>query len=168
MLTIHQDIILIIGEYLTDCEKIQLTMVSRSMDKLKHKFMYCEIIKIAMIKKLPYFNNFERVKMQNIKEKCPKYVEEVHFKEKYLNYESNKTMPNCITHLTLEDSYIEYDRTHIPSSVTHLTFGQWFDHDIKKFIPPSVTHLTFGTYFNASIKNNIPPFHHQLNIYFLA
>src|SRR5688500_1310238 len=135
MLKIPRETILIIGEHLTDHEKIQLTMASRSMNKLKHKFMYYEIVTIAEIKNLPYFDNFECVKLRNVKDKCPKHVKEVYFKEKYFNYKKGKTMPNYITHLTLDSSYEEFDRSIIPSSVTHLTFGEWFDHDIKNFIP---------------------------------
>lgn len=148
MLTISTDVIsIIIGKYLTDYEKIQLTMTSRLMNKLKHKFMYYEFVTIAKIKDLSYFNNFKCVELQNARNKCPKHAETVYFAEKYLNYEKDKTIPNCVTHLTLESSYEEFDRSIVPSSVTHLTFGEWFDHDIKNFIPPSVTHLTFGSFF---------------------
>jgi len=173
MLMLCSDIIIIkIGELLTDRQKIRLTMTSKSMNLLKHIFVYQKKIDITKIRNLSYFNNFECVEISNARYKrMPQKIKCVYFKA------SKRNIPLFVTHLTFDDEFdksidgcIPASVTHlkfgrlfnrqinncIPSSVIHLTFGMWFNQPIKNCIPQSVTHLIFGTRFDQPISNNIP------------
>jgi len=136
MLTLCYDVIQRISTFLTDKEKITLTSISKSMDTLKYKFIYHELIDVAKIEHLIYFDNFECVDLSLIKNICPKFA-------RYVRLTSNRFF---------DQSMKEY----LPSSVIHMVFGFNFNQSIKNCVPSSVTYLTFGDFFNRSIKNNIP------------
>src|SRR5688572_1533667 len=121
MWIICKDLILKIGEYMTDQEKIRLSSTSRTMSQLKHIFNYDEVIDVAKIYQLPYFDNFKRVWISNKKSMYPKNAISVYF----LAY-----------------------TTKIPSGVTHLSFVDDFNEPIKNCIPSTVKFLQFGDNFN--------------------
>jgi len=176
MLSICEDIIIQISEFLSDREKIQLMATSKLLDNLKHKFTYCDKINIIRIYQLPYFDNFECVQISSTPYKYPKNI-------KHIYYESLKKftgegrdiydiIPSSVTYLTL--GWSQFLCIPVPS-VTHLTlYGHLFIDTIKfvpsvthlrmcdrinaplNCIPSSVTHLTLGFYFNKSIKDKIP------------
>jgi len=149
MLAVH-DIIFEISKYLTDKEKILLSMTLRTLDKLKYKFIYYEKIDANRIMHLSYFDNFECVEISNPRECVPKNA-------KYIYFETNATdIPYGVTHLTFGDSFDEPIDSIIPLSVTHLSFGSSFDQSIKNNIPSSVTCLTFKDYFNKYMRIDVP------------
>jgi len=81
-----------ICKYISDRDKIRFTMISKSMSRLKHIFIYSKRIHINKIKHLPYYNNFENI---TIDEEChiPK-------KAKYIHYvATNMHIPQCVTHV---------------------------------------------------------------------
>jgi len=186
MLLSSEDITLQISELLTDKEKILLSMVSKLIDKLKHKFIFREKINMIRIKNLPYFNNFEFVEITDTMLKLglatcvPNNIKYVHHKAHTINIipfathvtfgslfnQSIKdSIPRSATHLTFGDSFNQLITSmtspghiiqHIPNSVTHLEFGCDFNQSIKNAIPNSVTHLTFGDYFFQQISGCIP------------
>jgi len=148
MLTLYQEMICIISEFLVDKEKIRLTMISRLFDKLKYVFIYREKVNINKIIKLSYFDNFENIEM-NVMGANPKNA-------KYIHYVARRgDIPKFITHLTI-GTLINQSKIFIPLSVTHLTFSSKFNELIYFYIPPSVTHLEFGYCFDKSIEGNIP------------
>lgn len=139
-----------ICEYLTDYEKITLSMTSKSIDKMKHKLTYHEEINVRKIKTLPYFNNFQYVKISNITDAYPRHAIYIHFTATTMNISLLQDIP--ITHLSFAAGFDESIKNKLPLSVTHLMFNYFFNQKIKNYIPPSVTHLTFGCKFNQSIK----------------
>jgi len=169
MAMVCTDIILKISEYLTNNEKIKLSMTSKSNDKLKYKFMYCDEIHIDKIINLSYFDNFECIRISNRKNKYPKNVKHIYFKaysrflpplvthlEFFYEFNLPIVIPSTVIHLTFGEYFNHPIKNCIPSSVTHLIFGQEFNQPIIDCIPSSVTHLEFGWDFDQSIKNNIP------------
>uniref|UniRef100_A0A6C0C9X8 F-box domain-containing protein n=1 Tax=viral metagenome TaxID=1070528 RepID=A0A6C0C9X8_9ZZZZ len=166
MLPICINILKKISEFLTDEEKIKLTMISLDMNKLKHKLMYREKINVTKIKNLSYFNNFEYIEISNFEYvRIPKKVKHV-----YLELQSKSSVIHLAldwdfafgmknisvsAHSTFSEFFNDTIKRNLPSSITHLTFGNYFNKPIDDIIPPTVTHLAFGWFFNHSI-NNIP------------
>jgi len=151
MLSIYDDVILKISEYLLDKEKIALTMTSMKLDRMKYKFTYREKICVDQIFDLSYFENFECVELL-ILNRCPKKAKYI-----YLETMGRAYVPPFVTHLIFHDLFnYESNEYCIPPSVTHLTFGPIFNLSIKGRIPLSVTHLIFGCLFNQPIDNSIP------------
>jgi hypothetical protein len=186
MLTLYDELFVKISKLLADNEKIKLTATSKTIDRLKHKFMYTDKTDVRKIRNLPFFNNFEYVEIPDIIHKCPKNVKHIKFvasciqQDRYrhiimqFDYFFGQFKDGAITSLksvTIEDNYDNPIKYCLPSSVTHLTFGKYFSHSIEKIkkhnitfgeqltetdIPISITHLTFGDVFNQPIKNCIP------------
>jgi hypothetical protein len=172
----YPDAIFNIAEFLTDYEKISLSMTSIPMNKLKYIFIYRDRINFNKITHLPYYDNFEFIDLgisdaEPIKfPKSVKYIYCINFFDIYyygvthllfcapFNHPmGDRSIPVTVTHLTFDSSLNQCIENRIPSSVTHLTFGSNFNTPIKKnHIPQSVTHLTFGYWFNQPIKNCIP------------
>jgi len=175
MLTLCDDILLQIGDQLTDREKIRLSIISKNHQSLQHKFIYREKIKVRTIMYLSYFNNFERVELLDTYLLCPKFarykyffacttnipVQLIDMNITHLTFadEFNRTIkdkiPLSVTYLTFGHKFNQPIENNIPSSVTHLIFGRDFCNSIDT-IPSSVTHLTFGDNFNRIIKNRLP------------
>jgi hypothetical protein len=183
MLSLHADVILKIVESLTDREKIYLASTSKETDKLKFKMRYTGKINMQKrrIRQLPYFNNFEYVKiditdMALWERIIPRDVYPMYTKHIYLEMYPNRSkhniqmstinyyfgnlliyIPNTVTHLTFGKYFNLGFLFKIPETVTHLTFGTQFDQSITNVIPRSVTHLIFGQNFNQPIKQNDIP-----------
>jgi len=109
MLTIYTDTILKIAEFLTDREKIYLTMSSKRLDEMTYKLKYCEKIHIIKILSVPFFDNFESIEISCSLYKIPKHVKYIH--------------------------HVAHDTLEIPPNVTHLTFCENFSQSIKNIIP---------------------------------
>jgi len=150
MLTIYDDLILKITDFLTDRQKINLIATSKIMNKIKHKLTYREIMHVDKIANLSYFNNFESVEISNDENKCPKYAKYIYF------VASTTDVPIFVTNLTFDDYFNKTIDNVIPRTVTHLMFGQSFNKSIKDSIPLSITHIIFGFNFNQIIKDSIP------------
>ena len=116
-----KDVVVEISNYLTDKEKIYLTMTSKIMSDYKSKMRYEELVRLSSIKDLSYFDNFTNVKIDDDTIKYPKYAKFIHFLTEGID---------------------------IPTNVTHLTFDDFFNQPIKDVIPSSVTHLSIGHRFN--------------------
>jgi len=144
------DVILKITESLTDREKIHLASTSKEMDKMKLKMKYTEKINMQKrkIRRLPYFNNFEYVKIditdmalwsRDIADDVyPRYAKHI-----YLEMSQNISRHN----LSAIDYYLERLTANIPVTVTHLTFGKYFNIPLINKIPRTITHLIFGQHF---------------------
>jgi len=157
MLITNEDNFTHISNFLTDREKIYLASTSSIMDKLKFRFRYCEKIRMDKIVHLPYFNNFEFVKIHTIPPTYPRNIKFIHL----LTDTSN--IPPNITHLSFRRRFnkpVEY----IPLSVTYLKFGDYFDQSIEGIVSPSVTQLKLRWGFSHSIKN-IPKSITHLTLY---
>ena len=158
MLITNVDSFIHISRFLTDREKIYLATTSSSMNNLKHKFRYCERIRMDKIVHLPYFHNFEFVKIHTIPPTYPKCVKFIHL----LTCSTN--IPSNITHLTFRRRFnrpVKY----IPPSVTYLKFGDYFNQPIDGIISSSVTRLNLRWNFNHRITNNIPSSVTHLTLY---
>lgn len=149
MLPLYDDNLIKICDYLSDKDKLMLTTTSTNMSKLKYKLLFRTKINISKIYLLPYFDNFENIKIHGNPPKFPKYVKYVH----YTTY-STYVAPR-VTHLKFK-SRGGLTKNGIPSTVTHLIFGENFNDPIQEKIPLSVTHLTFGSRFNRPINDCIP------------
>src|SRR5687768_11404502 len=73
------DIILKICELLSDKAKIMFLSTCVSTNKLKSKATYHEKVHVYWIMNLPYFDNFEYVKISQSTDICPKNTKHVHF-----------------------------------------------------------------------------------------
>jgi len=181
MLSICHDLIIKLGEWLMDKEKITLTMVSKLLDELKYKFTYNEKIRADKIINLSYFDCFECVEMTLIL-RIPKKLKYIYldaetlfphreillennFKEIHLTFgwehAQSKIIPSKVTHLDLGGGFNSPIKNYIPSSVTHLTFGSYFNYPINDMMVTSllesrIKYLAFGRYFNKPIKDCIP------------
>jgi len=158
MLITNEDNFIYISKFLTDREKIYLATTSSSMNDLKYKFRYCERIRMDKIVHLPYFHNFEFIKIHAIPPTYPKCVKFIHL----LTYSTN--IPSNITHLTFRRRFNEPVKN-IPLSVTYLKFGDYFNQPIEGVVPSSVTRLNLRWNFDHPIKNNIPSSVTHLTLY---
>uniref|UniRef100_A0A6C0C888 F-box and FNIP repeat-containing protein n=1 Tax=viral metagenome TaxID=1070528 RepID=A0A6C0C888_9ZZZZ len=171
MLSLCDDILKHISLFLTDREKIILTMVCLTLDPLKYKLRFCEKIFVESIKHLSYFDNFENVELPCAGYFCPKYAKHVHLIAHTTDISNNIThlkfsycfnksienvIPSSVTHLKFGHYFNQPIQNNVPTSVTHLSFGFHFDQPIENAIPNSVTHLSFGFCFNQKIEGNIP------------
>jgi len=178
---IHEDIFLLISQYLSNRQNIMATMTSKKMNQLKYKIIYNGKIKIEKIILLTYFNNFENVDICSFKSiGClPKNIKHIHY-EYYLPKSDNlkfvttltfkgkdfsmiqNNIPPSVTYLIIKPPYYANNiyNINIPHSVTHLKFSGLFINDKYKLshdsIPPTITHLTFGYRFSGQIKGSIP------------
>src|SRR5579872_6900445 len=134
------DMIVHIMTYLNNKSKIQFLSISKNLQQLKNKVQYNEKISLNKIRRLPYYNMFLNVIIQD---------------DNILNNNLCFKLPNAITHLTLDISGT-CNKDYIPVTITHLTFGDHFYQDINDCIPNSVTHLEFGISFNKYTKGCIP------------
>jgi len=158
MLITNVDSFIHISRFLTDREKIYLATTSSSMNILKYKFRYCERIRMDKIVHLPYFHNFEFVKIHSIPPIYPKCV-------KFIHLLANSTdIPSNITHLTFRRRFNKPVK-YIPLSVTYLKFGDYFNHPIDGLISSSVTQLKLRWEFNHPFTNNIPSSVTHLTLY---
>uniref|UniRef100_A0A6C0C692 Uncharacterized protein n=1 Tax=viral metagenome TaxID=1070528 RepID=A0A6C0C692_9ZZZZ len=180
-----KDVYLQIGEYLDNKGKIQLSMTSKEMNKLKFIFLYEDRVDVDRIVNLSYYDNFENIASSYIsisrnfimllrKGRLPKNVKYHHYTSDvthfFLEFDPNNTLIKCephsdvyfvegvpffVTHLTFVD--LNQPIYDIPSTVTHLDFGDRFNRSIIGSIPSSVTHLRLGNNFNGNLcKKSIP------------
>jgi len=150
MMTIYYDAIFKISEFLTDEQKIKLTMTSKAMNILKYKFMYHDVTSVTKIMHLTYFDNFENVTVYD-QQKCPKYAKHVTLISSTLQ-PILKNYLTCITHLIFWDHFDDTIQDKIPPTITYLKFGYLFNRPVENNIPPSVTHVVFGRRFNQPIN----------------
>lgn len=146
-----------ISNFLTDREKIYLASTSLIMNKFKFRFRYCEKIRMDKIVHLPYFNNFEFVKIHTIPPTYPKHIKFIHL------LASTSNIPPNITHLSFRRRFNEPVK-YIPLSVTYLKFGDCFNQSIEGIVSQSVTRLNLRWEFSHSIKN-IPKSVTHLTLY---
>jgi len=140
----YEDLFLKIGEYLTNKEKIALSMTSHVMDKLKYKFIYNEKVHVKKILDLSFINNFKFIDITGVTCMYPK--------AKYIYLQTyDAAIPPYVTHLTFDDAFNKSIDGYLPTSVTHLTLGYNFNQPINN-VPASITHLTFGDSFNQPIN----------------
>jgi len=136
------DVTILIAEYLSDKEKMMMTMTSTKMDTLKYKLIYKNKISIDKIKNLPYFDNFEYVEIFLQDRLCPRNVKYIYFRASTID------MPLPFIRTTLTENKVV--------GITHLEFGNYFNQPVKNAIPTSVTHLIFWGHFNQPLNGNIP------------
>lgn len=150
-----------ICEFLTDGEKIKLSMVSKMMNHIKCKLTYYEKQDIKNIIDLPYFDNFVYVEISKKTNTCPKFA-------KYVRYNKNnpctlKKLPLSVIHLRFYNKFAG-SLYKIPSSITHLKLGSKF-YRYNTF--PEVVNITHLRIFSCTYFKNvwIPPSVKHLKIY---
>lgn len=166
----YTDVVFCISEFLSNREKIRLSAVSSAMNKLKYQFIYREEVYINKVLYLPYYQNFEFIKIlsQTQLNKCHKNVKYISFTACappipvgithllngicFISSEWDIVIPTTVTHLTFPLGFDRKITEHIPSSVTHISFAD-FNRPIDSIIPQSVTHLSFGNRFNHQIMS---------------
>src|SRR5688572_15594005 len=153
MLALLREMIIEICEFLSNCEKIRLSAVSKSMDKIKHKLIYREKIDVHRIQNLSFFDNFRSIKMSCVCDLYQKYIVYVNPNRTYDEPTKDK-LPLLVTHLEFDIFFNREIKNTIPSSVTHLIFGNMFNQSIND-IPSSITHLTLGVNFDK--YDTFPP-----------
>jgi len=155
------DICTQVGKFLSNHDKIQFSMCSIKLDRLKYIYHYENKIGIKYILYLPYYNNFTNVfvnkKFEKIcyGNKLPSSITHLSFSNHYSSI-SYINIPSSVTHLTISNNFIFPINNRIPSTVTHLIFGKYFDRHIEYEYPSRITHLTFGEEFNLLITDMIP------------
>jgi len=146
MLSINDDVLVKISEFLFDADKIAWSATCMLMGRLRHKFIYHECITVRIIKHLSYFDRFENVAITNAKDRYPKRAKFIHF------CADNTDIPYGITHLSFDYGFNQPINDCIPTTVTHLKFGIDFDQPINGNIPSSVISITFGSCFDQSLR----------------
>lgn len=145
MQTLWSDLILRIGQYLSDYDKIMFSEISREHNTFKFKFRYRKLIDVTKIYALPMFENFECVLIpKRRKNKYPKNAKRVYFTR-----EKSK-VPYGVTHLLYRCCVI-LTNSCIPSTVRHIDFGDHFNLSINGCVPDTVTELKFGLYFRTPL-----------------
>uniref|UniRef100_A0A6C0CAB6 F-box domain-containing protein n=1 Tax=viral metagenome TaxID=1070528 RepID=A0A6C0CAB6_9ZZZZ len=167
---LHEEIILEISEYLSNVEKINLSMSTKIFDNLRCKYIYRNKVDIAKILTLPYFDNFESVTIHTYTV-LPKRAKNIHFcitdtletipllvthMVIIFNYPIFSVYMSTLTHLTFDDCFNRLITGISSLSITHLTFGNSFNQSIEGHLPSTLTHLIFGNQFNKPIKKAIP------------
>uniref|UniRef100_A0A6C0CCL1 FNIp repeat-containing protein n=1 Tax=viral metagenome TaxID=1070528 RepID=A0A6C0CCL1_9ZZZZ len=157
MITRYEDMIFEIAEFLTNKEKIMFSATCIYMNSLKCQFIYSNKIHVYRITQLPYFNNFQCVKISQKGDIYPESAMCIHHEvRKPGSDRRDLRIPNNVTHLTFYMHINPIIKNYIPPTVTHLTLDKFFNNSIRDCIPPFITHLTFGKAFNKSVKNRIP------------
>lgn len=130
MNTLHFDAILHICRYLSNADHIKFSMASRFYDRIKFGVTFDAEMYILDIIKLPYFNRFSNVVVNN----------------------TDHSMPTCARHLTFSFRFNQKIDDYLPATVTHITFGYCFNQLIDNCIPKSITYLKFGRMFNQNLN----------------
>jgi hypothetical protein len=160
----HQfDIFLYVCNFLKDTDKIRLTAISNTTDYFKHKLLFTDLIAEDKIYNLPFYDNFENVKVDCRCSHVPKNIKKLHV-ECLLEcmYDSVPIQLNefAITHLTWDQNSMYmtmapecfiFRYIKLPNTITHLILSDLFDQDIKH-MPESVTHLKLGFSFSRPIE----------------
>jgi len=156
MLSIYEDVIMKISEYLFNHQKIALTSTSKIMEKFKHKFIYRDRTEIHVIVDLSYFDRFESIEIYDPIHEYPK-IDKSPKCAKRIYYAAHTTdIPQSVTHLSFAYKFDRSLNNCIPSSVINLKFTKKFNQSIKGCIPSKVTYLKFSNKLNQPIKDCIP------------
>jgi len=126
MLSLCEDNILKISEYLSDYDKINLSMISKLLIVLKYKYAYVDKIHVDKIIMLPFYHNFRSVEITNlINKNMPSNVNNVYFVAK------NNLVPSIVTHLTICKWSSMYIQENIISNEHILNKLDTYNHQIK-------------------------------------
>ena len=153
MLSLPEELIILISTFLNNKEKIVLTSLTKSFNMFQKKFIYRDSIEASEIMNVPYNNNFT-------------YVE-------YTHSSNEKPIPSFVTHLYTNDFFNEPlyelpkslkficikmwfgDKINTSASITHILFDKWSSWYEYGDIPYNVTHVMMeGTI--VCIKKKIP------------
>lgn len=98
----HKDWIIYASQYLTNREKIYLSMTSTSFCQLKYAFTYNERVDVDAISYLPYYDNFTSISANRLDQSFPKRIEKLYLTiEEYLCDPIEHPVPSSVTDLTL-------------------------------------------------------------------
>jgi hypothetical protein len=171
----YVDVIIHISEYLTNQEKIRLSLTCHKIDKLKNKFTYYDKVDARGVQHLSYdfryvfldkatiADVFHFPKVTHIRfcysfneaVKISEGVKQVMFGTNY-NQSIRECLPSSITHLLFRSHFNKSIEGCLPVSITHLSIRGYFNQPIKNCIPFGVTHLRFGVLFNQPIEESVP------------
>ena len=132
MLSLPEELIILISTFLNNKEKIVLTSLTKSFNMFQKKFIYRDSIEASEIMNVPYNNNFT-------------YVE-------YTHSSNEKPIPSFVTHLYTNDFFNEplYE---LPKSLKFIRISMYFG---KIFISTSVTHILFDHWSQWYLFHDIP------------
>jgi len=147
MFLLHKDLIYYIGQYLSNKEKIYLSMTSSSHNLLKYNFVYDDSIDAKLVAHLSYYDNFTFIKTTRLDKLFPKNIKHLH--------------------LTMGSNICDPIKNPIPASVTNLTLvlsdtlpenTVRTNEMIADYITNSVTHFTLhmNTGYIKRILNDTP------------
>src|SRR5579872_5211183 len=128
------DIIIYIMTFLRDNEKIKFLSLSKSLNYLKNKVYYDEMIDIGKISRLSYYDMFTNVIIIDFSHSLPNSIKKITFNN---NMSAHPHINNLFTMdeaIDRPNSVIAYNKNmilQIPNTVTHLIFNDWFDQDIR-------------------------------------
>src|SRR5688572_6713253 len=111
MLSIHKDLIIAIGEYLSNREKMMLSSICKNMNLLKCLFIYHDKVDVHTIEKLSYKQNFKHV----------------------IYVTASAPIPNYVTHLRLGNGFDDFIYESIPPSVISMEFNSVFNRSLDYF-----------------------------------
>jgi len=148
-----EDVFVRTSKWLSDRDKIMLTMTCMLLNPLKHKFMYEKVVNYEKITNLSYFDNFQNVSVTQEDYMRPKYAKSIHYDARTVTEVAN--IPRGITHITLGNIW-SAKWHHMLETVTHLIFRCQIKELFPNLIPPSVTHLELYGKFDKSVGDHLP------------
>jgi hypothetical protein len=169
MLSLCNDLYLIICKDFSNKEKISISMVAKKLNQLKYIFIYFDEANFDAIEKLSYFNNFTNVKVGKEyvgilkSELLPIRCEWVHVTadNDISSFETIDGKRVKISHVTFDDDFDdslanvrnidELSGYRFPESATHLTFGDKYNR-VLICLSKNIIYLEFGRCFDKIIN----------------
>ena len=133
MLSLAEELIILISTFLNNKEKTVLTSLTKSFTMFSKKFIYRDRIEAEKIIYVPYNNNFT-------------YVE-------YTYRSGVLAVPSFVTHLYIDD-FFNKPLYALPKSLKFISINPWFNNTID--IPASITHILIDDYSMWYNYNDIP------------
>ena len=167
------DIIVYITNMLrNDQTKMNFLSSSKYLAKIKNQITYNKYIKLSVIRKLWYFDQFTNIEINetdivrdnhvasvvsqiqnkinvNQHEIFEKFIRKINFNPLNLPAKVKKVVINFSINKKLYDC--------MPTSITHVTFNYNIDPDLYNNISPNVTNITIGNIFNINFNVCLTP-----------
>ena len=149
MLSLHEELIILISTFLNNKEKIVLASLTKSFTMFQKKFIYHDKIDARKIMNVPYNNNFTYVVYTHEPDYfgIPPFVTHLYIDD-WFN-EPLDELPKSLKFIRISESFD--NKINIPSSVTHMLFDEFAKYPYTE-LPPNVTHIMLEYYYHATHK----------------